>query len=132
MSHLLTVLINGVAKIEYRRDMALTPVQKEFLHRMDKGMDADGIQIGEQQISQPDPTQRAQFVALQLVQALSDDNEPRIAANCAYLAVRMPELQQIKAETYASGAIGIELVFTETHSNQVKVSFSTPIKDPQH
>jgi len=131
MSNLLAVLMDGVAQIEYRRDVPLTPVQQQFLERMDGEMDG-GVQVGEQQIHQPDETQRAQFVALQLVQALLDSDEQRIAASCAYLAVRMPELKQLKAETHASGVIGIEMVFNESYSNQVKVSFSTAPKNSLH
>lgn len=125
MSDVMAVLLNGTAQIEYDRKIALPAKQQDFLQRMDQDMDA-GIQLGNQYIEQPDQTQRAQFIALHLVQALLADNEQRIAASCAYLATRMPDLKQVKAVTKPDGAIGIDLVFTEDYRNQIKVEFMSP------
>ena len=85
-----------------------------------------GIQLGEQYLETPNQIQRAQFIALHLVRSLLADNEQHIAASCAYLADRLPELKQVKAVTKPDGAIGIDLVFTEEYSNQVKVEFMPP------
>lgn len=125
MSNVMAVLLNGTAQIEYNREIALPEKQREFLELMDQDMDA-GIQLGNRYIDTPDQTQRAQFVALHLVQALLVDNEQHIAASCAYLADRLPDLKQLKAVTKPDGAIGIDLVFTEDYKNQIKVEFMPP------
>jgi len=121
----MAVLLNGTAQIEYNREIALPTRQRDYLDRMDQDMDA-GIQLGNRFLDAPDQLQRAQFVALHLVQSLLVDNEQHIAASCAYLADRQPDLKQVKAITKPDGAIGIDLVFTDDYKNQVKVEFMPP------
>lgn len=126
MSNVMAVLLNGTAQIEYNRDILLPDKQRDFLNRMDQDMDV-GIQLGNQYIEAPNQIQRAQFIALHLVQSLLADNEQQIAASCAYLADRLSDLKQVKAITKPDGAIGIDLVFTEDYKNQVKVEFMPPL-----
>ena len=126
MSNVMAVLLNGTAQVEYNRDIALPSKQRDYLDRMDQDMNT-GIQLGEEYLEAPDQIQRAQFIALHLVQSLLADNEQHIAASCAYLADRLPELKQVKAVTKPDGAIGIDLVFTEEYNNQVKVEFMPPV-----
>jgi hypothetical protein len=125
MSNVMAVLLNGTAQIEYNRDISLPGKQRDYLDRMDKDMEA-GILLGNQFVEAPNQIQRAQFIALQLVQALLVDNEQHIAASCAYLADRLSDLKQVKAVTKPDGAIGIDLVFMEDYKNQVKVEFMPP------
>lgn len=125
MSNVMAVLLNGTAQIEYNRDIALPDKQRDYLDRMDQDMNT-GIQLGEEYLDVPDQIQRAQFIALHLVQSLLADNEQHIAASCAYLAERLPDLKQVKAVTKPDGAIGIDLVFNEAYTNQVKVEFMSP------
>lgn len=125
MSNIMAVLLNGTAQIEYNRDISLPGKQREYLDRMDQDMD-EGIQLGNQYVENPNQIQRAQFIALHLVQSLLADNEQHIAASCAYLAERLTDLKQVKAVTKPDGAIGIDLVFTEDYKNQVKVEFMPP------
>ena len=126
MSNVMAVLLNGTAQVEYNRNIALPSKQRDYLDRMDQDMNT-GIQLGEEYLEAPDQIQRAQFIALHLVQSLLADNEQHIAASCAYLADRLPELKQVKAVTKPDGAIGIDLVFTEEYNNQVKVEFMPPV-----
>lgn len=125
MSNIMAVLLNGTAQIEYNRDISLPGKQRDYLDRMDQDMD-EGIQLGNQYVENPNQIQRAQFIALHLVQSLLADNEQHIAASCAYLADRLTDLKQLKAVTKPDGAIGIDLVFTEDYKNQVKVEFMPP------
>jgi hypothetical protein len=122
----MAVMLNGTAQIEYNRDISLPSKQWDYLDRMEQDMD-EGIQLGDQYIEAPNQIQRTQFIALHLVQSLLADNEQHIAASCAYLADRLPDLKQVKAVTKPDGAIGIDLVFTEDYKNQVKVEFMPPI-----
>ena len=105
------VVINGEKVIEHDRGKRLTGLQRRFLDEMDQKMLAEGIRMGSEQIDDPDPLQRAQFIANTLFNALDSDNEALAAACCSYLARRLPDLQQVKAKKENDGATMIELVF---------------------
>jgi len=127
MSNIMAVTLNGIAQLEYYRDRELAPQHQLYLDKMDKKMD-EGIQVGEQFITEPDLDQRARFVAGNLAHAIFSDNEAMCSALCAWLATRLPELKQVKitrAETGSDGAddgnVAIELVFDEDYQKQVSV-----------
>ena len=124
MSHIMAVLLNDLAELEYERDQPLPNDQAVYLDRMDARMDR-GIRIGEESIINPDRNQRAQFVAANLVHAIKRNDEPLAAALCSYLAVRLPELKQVRIRDDA-GDVTIELVFDEDYRKQVAVAF-TPL-----
>lgn len=124
MSDSMVVLFNGEALFEYDRTKLLPEQQKQYLDRMDQQMD-EGIMLGTEKIESPDQQQRAQFVAFTLVSAIQQDNEAVIAAMNSYLAVRYPDLKQVKADTdEESHKVMFDLIFDQEHKNQVKVSFN--------
>ncbi len=116
----LVVLVNGEAQIEYHRGRPLEQAQRAYLDRMDEQMDA-GIQLGGVALARPDALQRAQFVAVQLIQALQTGNEALVAAGCAYLASRLPDLTQIEA-SLVQGGFSAELVFNQPYVKEVAVN----------
>jgi len=118
---LLTISIDNQPQLEYDRSQGLPDNQLVYLDRMDKQMDA-GIQIGGEQVARPDALQRAQFVAVHLVEALQQGNEALIAASCAYLARRLPDLKQVKAVPIEAG-LSLELVFDEPWVRETVVDF---------
>ena len=121
MSHVMAVLLNGLAELEYDREKPLPDYQAVYLDRMDTRMDA-GIRLGEASIVNPDRNQRAQFVAANLLHAIKNNDEPLAAALCSYLAVRLPELKQVRIEEDRRD-VSIELVFDEDYRKQVAVPF---------
>jgi len=121
MSNLMAVMLNGIAQLEYDRDRLLPDHQAAYLDRMDTKMD-DGIILGEQTITNPDQHQRTQFAAANLVHALKTDDESMAAAMCSYLAIRLPELKQVRIEDN-DGEVTVELVFDEEYRRQVAVDF---------
>jgi hypothetical protein len=123
---LMQVHVNGQPQIDYDRSKALSEKQQEYLDKMDEGMDA-GITLAGEEIKEPDLLARAKFVAGYLSQALFDDNEQMIAASTAWLAMRLPDLKQVKI-TQDGEQISIDLVFDETRQNQVKVDLQMPSK----
>lgn len=126
----LMVVLNGQPVIEYDRNKRLPGQQREYLDRMDADM-ARGIDINGSRIATPDAQQRARFVAIQLVHAVINDNDPMIAAMCAYLATRLPELKQVKADEQGE-QISLELIFTDTAA-QVPVIFTPTLpKSTKH
>jgi len=119
MSSIFIVLVNGESQIEYNRDRPLPAKQLEFLDIMDSKM-TQGIVLSGSTIAAPDLVQRAQFVSMQLIAALIDGNDQLIAATCAYLANRLPDLKRLKVnENY-----NFDLVFDEEYKNQVQVAFN--------
>lgn len=120
----MAVLLNGVAQLEYDRNKPLPAHQAAYLDRMDATMD-DGIRLDDEVVRNPDRNQRARFAAANLVHALKRDDEPMAAALCSYLAVRLPELKQVRIEEAAAG-VSIELVFDEEYRRQVAVPFTPP------
>ena len=122
----LVVFLDGVSQLEYQRGKPLEPSQSEYLDRLDQRMDT-GIDIGGRRIEQPNPLQRAQFIALQLLHAVQAGNEPVAAATCAYLANRIPDLKQVRATT-RGGLLSFDLVFDKHYAKEVKVEFVRPPK----
>lgn len=121
MSDKVAVLVNGQAMIEYDRNKPLGELQQQYLEKMDREMD-QGIQWAGERIEQPDQVQRAKFVANALLESIQSDDEPRIAATCSYLATRLPELKQIRADL-KQDSFSIDLVFDREYQNQVRVDF---------
>jgi hypothetical protein len=123
MNNILAILLNGIAQLEYDRNKLLPPQQELYLDKMDKQMD-EGIQLDNTSITNPDLNQRAQFVAGNLAHAILNDQEAAAAALCSYLAVRLPDLKQVKIiqnPDNDSGEISIELVFDEEYQKQIMV-----------
>jgi hypothetical protein len=122
MSNIMAVLLNGIAQLEYDRNKPLPDHQALYLDRMDARMDG-GIRVAGESIREPDMNQRAQFVAAGLAHAIDSSDEARAAAMCSYLAVRLPDLKQVRIDGEA-GQRSIELVFDEDYRRQVAVPFT--------
>jgi len=128
---MLTVVMNGQAMIEYDRRKPLASRQRLFLDHMDRDMDR-GFNLDGRQEASPDLLTRARFVATSLLEALEAENDSVAAATCAYLAVRLPELKQVRAEK-KDGQIHIDLVFDKPHVPTQAVQFVQPRgKDELH
>lgn len=121
MSDKLVVLFNGQAVVEYDRNKRLPGHQRQYLDRMDANMDA-GIELAGESIDNPDAVQRAKFVAMHMANALMDEHDAMIAAACAYLATRLPELKQVKVVQQGEELM-LDLIFDQAIDNQVVVQF---------
>ena len=119
MSQVMAVLLNGIAQLEYDRQRSLPDHQAVYLDKMDRKMD-DGIMLGDASVTHPDLEQRAQFVAANLAHAIKTNDESTAAAMCTYLAVRLPDLKQVKIVD-SEGDISIDLVFDEEYKKQIAV-----------
>ena len=122
MSNMMAVFLNGIAQLEYDRDKLMPDHQAAYLDKMDAKMDA-GIFLDGEMIANPDLNQRTRFAAANLASALKNNDESMAAAMCSYMAIRMPELKQVKIED-DDGEISIELVFDEEYRKQVAVDFT--------
>jgi hypothetical protein len=122
MSNIMAVLLNGIAQLEYDRDKLLPDHQSGYLNKMDAKMD-EGIYLDERTIKQPDLNQRTRFAAANLAHAINSNDESTAAAMCSYLAIRLPELKQVRIED-SQGEFTIELVFDEVYKKQVAVDFT--------
>ena len=121
MSQLMAVLLNGIAQIEYDRTKRLVDRHAAYLEKMDRKM-AAGIEANGRLIADPDPMERARFVAGNLAHAIKTNNEELAAAMTSYLAVRLPDLKQVKIDEQ-DGEFTIDLVFNEDYVKQHPVTF---------
>jgi hypothetical protein len=119
---MMAVFLDGIAQLEYNRDQLLPDHQAAYLDKMDSKMD-EGIVVGSEKVENPDLNQRAQFAAANLLHALNTDDESMAAAMCSYLAIRLPELKQVRFES-VDGEVSIELIYDEEYRKQVAVDFS--------
>ena len=122
MSNIMAVFLGGIAQLEYNRDQLLPDHQAAYLDKMDSKMD-EGIVVGSEKVENPDLNQRAQFAAANLLHALNTEDESMAAAMCSYLAIRLPDLKQVRFEA-ANGEVSIELIYDEEYRKQVAVEFS--------
>jgi hypothetical protein len=122
MNNVMAVFLNGIAQLEYDRERLLPDHQAAYLDKMDAKMDA-GILVGNETVMDPDQNQRTQFAAANLAHALQAQDEAVAAAMCSYLAIRLPDLKQVKIED-ENGEISIEFIFDEPYRKQVAVDFS--------
>lgn len=122
MSNMMAVFLNGIAQLEYDRNKLMPDHQAAYLDKMDAKMDA-GIFLDGEMIANPDLNQRTRFAAANLAAALKNNDESMAAAMCSYMAIRMPELKQLKIED-DDGEISIELIFDEDYRKQVAVDFT--------
>ena len=125
-SPILTVVINGQPVIEYDRRKPLVSHQRRFLDRMDRDMDA-GIAVEGERVMQPDLAIRAQFVASSLIEAAENGNDSVAAATCSWLALRLPDLKQVRADG-RDGRLHIDLVFDKPYAAVQTVQFLRPDK----
>ena len=122
MSNMMAVFLDGIAQLEYNRDQLLPDHQAAYLDKMDSKMN-EGIVVGNEKVENPDLNQRAQFAAANLLHALNTDDESIAAAMCSYLAIRLPDLKQVRFEAQ-DGEVTIELIYDEEYRKQVAVDFS--------
>ena len=120
----LTVVVNGQPALQYDRRKLLAARQRLFLDHMDRDMDA-GITLNGARIEQPDLPTRARFVAISLLDALDAGNDGLAAASCAYLALRLPDLKQVKLDRH-QGQAHIDLVFDQDYVPTKTVQFIKP------
>lgn len=123
MSSMMAVLLNGVAQIEYDRSKPLPDYQGAYLDTMDRKMEAEGIDIDGERVETPALAQKAQFVAANLANAIVTNDEAQVAAMTTWLAVRLPELKQVKLRE-EEGGFTIELDFDQAYVKQHPVQIT--------
>jgi hypothetical protein len=122
----MAVLLDGIAQIEFDRGKPLPDHQGAYLEKMDRRMDTEGIDLDGERVQAPSQAQKAQFICANLAYAIVSNNEPQAAAFTTYLAVRLPELKQVKIRREGEG-FAIELDFEEDYIKQQPVTFM-PLK----
>ena len=98
----ITLFVNGKAAFDFDKDMALDESQLEFIDKMDSDM-GKGIKINGELFSTPDNIKRAEFTVLNLIRALQQENEAIVAASCAYISKRLPDIDEVHVNDSESG-----------------------------
>ncbi|RKZ96985.1 MAG: hypothetical protein DRQ43_03660, partial [Gammaproteobacteria bacterium] len=116
--------------LTYDRSRALPDKQREYLNILDDQLE-EGFILSDQQIDKPNLQQKTQFIALNLVNALTKEDDNTAIIMFTYLVNRMPELKQAKAKIKESDSgrqIGVEFVFDEVKSEGKKIEFRSQEK----
>ena len=109
MTQQIEVSVNNQVLLQFERQPRLAGKQRQFLDHMDADMD-QGIDLAGQPCPQPTDFQKAQYVAMQLIQALDAKDEGLVGACCSYLGHRQEKLRLIKTLMHKD-SIQMELVF---------------------
>lgn len=104
----LNIYIDDQSVFEYDSSQLLDDQQLAFLDKMDSDMEK-GIKVQGELISKPDKQQRARFIALNLLKAISQDNHASISVSCAWLANRFSNLREVHIKRI-DGSFEVELV----------------------
>ena len=120
-STVLVVILNTQKVLEYNRDIRLTKKQLADLELFDQKLERElpPRSSNKRNFNSQD---KATLVANMLVAALLQDDDPKIALSCAYLATRYVELKQVKAKT-DSGQVAIQLIFDEEYREATPMKF---------
>lgn len=127
--NLLHAIVNGTPVLEFDRGKPIPGHQRQYIDNMDAKMNAEGLMVGDKHVATPNAIQKAQFVANSMVNALFQENYTLAMAMCTYLAKKIPDLKQIKAEGDIESDMSIELVFDrdyETAKQEQPVQFFKP------
>ena len=92
----LVIFNNDKLIYEFDRVVILETKQSAFLEKMDRDM-KNGISIDGELLENPDDSQRTTFIAMNLINAIQQDNDATIFATCAYLVNRLPKLIELRA-----------------------------------
>ena len=107
----LSIFVNDQLAFEYDRSTVLDDKQLEFLVKMDQDM-GRGFRIYGELIAEPEIKQKATFVSMNLLKALQQDDQAKLAVSCAYLATRLPHVVEMHARDQANR---IKIEFVEEH-----------------
>jgi hypothetical protein len=123
----LHIIINDAVILEYDRNKPIPDIQHRYLNQMDATMN-EGINLGSDNIENPNTLQRAQYVANSLIAALFKEDYNLGIALCTYLAQRIPDLQQVKA-IGKKNDMSVEFIFDrslEKAQQEQKIEFYNP------
>lgn len=118
---ILAVVVNDQLTLQYDRARELPENQQHYLDQLDAKFD-QGIELQGEYLEQPDIPQRAQFMALSLMEGIMYQEDNKAAASMAWLATRLPDLKQVLAQVDEQGT-HFELVFDREYQPQVVVKF---------
>ena len=107
----LSIFINDQLAYEYDRTTELDENQQAYLDKMDTDMDK-GFKISGEMIANPDTKQKATFISMNLLRALKQEDDARLAVYCAYLSARLPNTIEVHA---SDGQNRIDIEFVEQH-----------------
>jgi len=121
MQNLIKLVINDNEVLEYDKNINLPDNQKNYLQMMDKKME-QGITLGNQFINQPEQLQKAQFVALNMLSLLDNNEDQEAIAMFTYLVNTLNGLKQVKVMG-EPGSYKVEFVFYKDLSNWDTIKF---------
>ena len=125
MSDKVAFLLDGEEVLTYDRTQSLPDKQREYLDQLDEQL-KQGFVLANEKIDKPNLQQKTQFIALNLVHALSKEDDNNAIMMFSYLVNIMPDLKQAKAklkETKVGQQVGVEFIFDEVKPAGQKIEF---------
>jgi len=122
MSNIVKLVVNDQPMLQFDRNIAIPKEQKAFLMQMEIKM-SGGIQLANEWIEKPDLMQKAQFVALNLLEYIEQENFTKAIALFTYIVDSLSDLQQLNAKGSSSN-FKVEFVFDEDFHQWQEVKFS--------
>ncbi|MFK5894028.1 MAG: hypothetical protein QM504_12475 [Pseudomonadota bacterium] len=121
MQNLIKLVINDNDVLQYDRSVNLPDNQNQYLQMMDKKME-QGVTLGNESIKQPNQLQKAQFVALNMLYQLDQNNDQEAIAMFTYLVNQLQKLKQVKV-IGEPNKYKVEFVFYKDLSNWETIQF---------
>jgi len=118
---LLAIIVNDQLMMQYDRDKSLPESQQHYLSKLDEKFDR-GIELQNENIDNPTIEHRAKFMALSLMEGIIYQEDNKAAASMAWLATRLPDLQQVKAIVDENGT-QFDLIFDREYQPHQVVNF---------
>lgn len=109
MPQQIEVSVNQQVLLTFDSQPRLAGKQRQFLDNMDDDMDK-GIDLAGESCKNPSDLEKAQYVAMRLMQGLDAEDKSLVSICCAYLGHRYPDLTVIKAKMHKD-EIQMELLF---------------------
>jgi len=115
MKKTLYVIYNDQAVLQYDRNKIMPEEHSKYLDNMDDRMD-EGIDFEGATVNEPNPLQKAQFIANLMLNALLSNDSNQANAMLTYLGDRIPDLKQIIcSKQEQTDGIQIEFVYDKAY-----------------
>lgn len=96
MSNIVKLVVNEETVLQFDRDISIPENQKAFLMQMEIKM-SGGFDLAGEFIKKPDLMQKAQFVALNMLDYINQENFNMAIGLFTYIVSSMPDLKQLEA-----------------------------------
>ncbi|MBF0264550.1 MAG: hypothetical protein HQL46_04705 [Gammaproteobacteria bacterium] len=122
MSDIVKLVLNNDPILQFDRNIPIPKEQKAFLMQMEIKM-SGGFELSGKFIQKPDLMQKSQFVALNMLEYIVQENFSKATGLFTYIVDSLTDLQQVNAQGTHQN-FKVEFVFDEDYHQWQEVKFS--------